>query len=176
MHTLVHERQYNMTGLWGWQLVQKKSLFKISLLLLGIALMGQGKMYCQCTDNNIDKISQDIGRKIVEKCTSSPNKLTISTTECIHEIDKKTGLIAWEIKTTTSWIGKYTTMHYTIKLYMEVTLQKNSKVKSILVYLVDYSDSLIHRCIDLSKTKPLELNPGSVAYYPVIEMDPSELE
>ena len=146
------------------------------LLVIGFFLIGKDASYGQCTDKNIDKISQDIGRKIVEKCTSSPNKLTISTTECVHGTDAKTGLNVWKIKTTTSWIGKYTTMHYTIKLYMEVTLQKGSKVKSILVYLVDYSDSLIHRCIDLSKTKPLELNSGSVGYYPVIEMDPSELE
>ena len=149
---------------------------KIIPMILGLVLMGTGQLYSQCTDKYIDKISQDIGRKIVEKCTSSPNKLTISTTECVHSTDMKTGLNVWKIKTTTSWIGKYTTMHYTIKLYIEVALQKSSKVKSVLVYLVDYSDSLIHRCIDLTKTRALELTPGSVAYYPVIEMDPSELE
>ncbi len=149
---------------------------RIILLIIVLFLVGTSTLFGQCTDKTVDKITQEIGRKIVTKCSSSPNKLTISTTECILISDKKTGSNLWRIKATNSWEGKYTTLHYSIKLYIELTLDKNARVKSISVYFIDYSDSLIHRCIDLSNTKPLELKPGSVVYYPFIELDPSELE
>ena len=149
---------------------------RIIFINVVLFLIGTGFIYSQCADKNIDKISQDIGRKIVEKCTSAPNKLIISTSECSRNTEVKTGFYIWKIKANMSWVGKYTTLHYKIKLYIELTLDKSNRVKTISIYLVDYSDSLIHRCIDLSNTKPLELIPGSVAYYPVIEMDPSELQ
>ena len=149
---------------------------KIVFLYFGLFLIAQSTLYGQCTDKTVDKITLDIGREIVTKCSSSPNKLTISTTDCNHSAVKKTGFTLWKINTVNSWEGNYTTLHYSIKLYIELTLDKNARVKSISIYFIDYSDSLIHRCIDLSNTKPLELKPGSVAYYPYIELDPSELE
>ncbi len=136
-------------------------------LLICFTLCANG----QCADPKIEDFAQLVAKKVVNDCTGTPNKLKIIVTKCNYDknlVDSKKG---WKIWVTISWSGKYTTLDYGIKLYIEKVDQG-----SIGVYYLEYSSSLVHRCIDLSNTKPLKIKDSAVEYFPFKEFQYSELE
>jgi len=122
----------------------------------------------QCKNDYANQIAQKTAVSIVNQCTKSPNKLSVNVTDCKHEKHPDTTVMAWGIWTDITWSGKYSTLEYRIKLYIEVPEEAEAKCKQVKVYCLEYSDLLVHRCIDLSQTRPLEVETGKIRYFPFI--------
>ena len=139
---------------------------KVIIFIVGIFISLM--TYSQCNDQKSEKTGQYWTREIVTGCTSTPNKLKISVNKCLNS----KGVI--QVWTKSSWEGKYSTMDYTLDLYIE---DNGTKVN---IYFLDYTDnwykSLVHTCIDLQNTKPLKITENQTQYFPYKEFEHKDVE
>ena len=98
-------------------------------------------------------------------------QVKITVTKCLYEKTLKDGTGGWKIWTTVEWQGKYTTLDYAIKLYIEDVEPSGKQPGSVQIYFLDYSNTLTYTCIDLKKTRSLSLVAGTVQYFPFLEFE-----
>ena len=146
---------------------------KIAIVLF--LILSSFYSFSQCEDTKIEKIGLYWSKEFVTNCTEKPNKLQVSVTKCEHSKG------VYKIWSTAKWQGSYSTMSYMINFYIE-DVEKNEKGEpgKVTLYFLDYTDnwykSLIHICIDLQQTKPLELTKGTTEYIPYKEFEHKEIE
>jgi len=145
------------------------------LIVTGVLLCSS--VFSQCQDEKAEKLGQYWSREMAMACTSSPNKLKIAVTKCLYDKNLKDGTGGWKIWTSAEWQGKYTTLNYSLNLYIEDTEPNGKQPGATTIFFIDYSNTLTYNCIDLKHTRPLTFVPGTVQYFPVKEFehrDPDE--
>ena len=145
----------------------KKNMF---LLILTVVLFSSS-LFAQCEDDKAGKLGQYWSKEIANLCAKSANKLKITVTKCLYEKTLKDGTGGWKIWTSVEWQGKYTTLDYAIKIYIEDVEPSGKQPGSVQIYFLDYSNTLTYTCIDLKKTRSLSLVAGTVQYYPFLEFE-----
>ena len=139
------------------------------LLLFLSSFLFCGSVFSQCQNERAEKIGQYWSKEIATTCTNYPKKLKIEVIRCVYEKNLKDGLGGWKIWTSVEWQGKYTTIDYSVKLYIE-DIEPNGKLAgNTMVYFLDYSITLQYRCIDIKNTRPLTLVAGTVEHFPFKE-------
>lgn len=131
---------------------------KITLLLCFIILYN-----FSFSQSKSEKVGQYWTREIVTSCVETPNKLKVSVLK--YTTEKGISKI-WSVA---EWQGRFTTLNYIMKLYIE------DSEKGVIIYFLDYSNTLAYICIDLKNTKPITFNSGSVQYFPYKEFEHKEI-
>jgi len=143
----------------------------IRYIIAAILVVFSTTTYCysQCKDSRAEKVGQHWIEYVVKECTSTPNLLKTRVTKCEYSRKLKDNTPGWRIWVTAEWQGRYTTMKYNLSLYIEELHPPNSESGTTTIYYTGYSNTLTFRCVDLSATKPLTLEDGSVHHTPFRE-------
>ena len=143
---------------------------KINVLILTLAgALFFGPVFSQCESERAETIGQYWSREIAVSCTSSPTKLKTTVTKCSHVKHLKDGAGGWKIWTLVEWQGKYTSYHYSLKLYIEDVEPNDNQSGGTTNFFLTHAKTLEYKCIDLKNTRPIDLVNGSLQYYPVKE-------